>query len=112
VIAENLLLWGIASWAVTLLSVALLLIAIFLILLVLIQRGKGGGLAGAFGGAGGSSAFGTRAGDTFTRITIVVAAVWLLLIMIVIKTTQPQLTGDSDKTAFSSGTPEPVDSGQ
>ncbi|MDP6059564.1 MAG: preprotein translocase subunit SecG, partial [Pirellulaceae bacterium] len=46
------------------------LTALFLILLVLIQRGRGGGLAGAFGGAGGQSAFGTKAGDMFTRITI------------------------------------------
>jgi preprotein translocase subunit SecG len=53
--------------------------AIFLILLILIQRGKGGGLAGAFGGMGGQSAFGTKAGDTFTRITIGVAAFWIVL---------------------------------
>jgi preprotein translocase subunit SecG len=71
------------------LNVVLLLIGLFLILLVLIQKGKGGGLAGAFGGSGGSSAFGSRAGDTFTRITIYVAAVWILLIMITIKVVQP-----------------------
>ena len=59
----------------------------FLILLVLIQRGKGGGLAGAFGGVGGSSAFGSRAGDAFTRFTIIVAAIWILLIMLLVKIT-------------------------
>ncbi len=53
-----------------LLMVLLFVTAIFLIVLVLIQRGKGGGLAGAFGGMGGQSAFGTKAGDLFTRITI------------------------------------------
>jgi protein translocase SecG subunit len=74
---------------VGLFNLLILFIGLFLILLVLIQRGKGGGLAGAFGGAGGSSAFGSRAGDTFTRITIVVAAIWLLLIMLQIKLTQP-----------------------
>src|SRR3954449_1209040 len=52
--------------------------AVFLILLVLIQRGRGGGLAGAFGGMGGQSAFGTKAGDVFTRITVVVAVLWVL----------------------------------
>ena len=51
----------------------------FLILLVLVQRGRGGGLAGALGGMGGQSAFGTKAGDTFTRITIGVAAFWIVL---------------------------------
>jgi preprotein translocase subunit SecG len=55
------------------------LTAVFLILLVLVQRGRGGGLAGALGGMGGQSAFGTKAGDLFTRITIGVAAVWIVL---------------------------------
>src|SRR5215472_10791352 len=76
-------------WLVAILNVLLLLVGLFLILLILIQRGKGGGLAGAFGGTGGSSAFGSRAGDTFTRITIVAAAIWVLLIMITIKMVQP-----------------------
>ena len=57
----------------------LVVVAVFLILLILIQRGRGGGLAGAFGGMGGQSAFGTKAGDVFTRITIGTATVWILL---------------------------------
>jgi preprotein translocase subunit SecG len=61
------------------LNVFLLLLSLFLICLVLIQRGKGGGLAGAFGGVGGSSAFGTKAGDVFTRITIIAAGIWIAL---------------------------------
>ncbi|MFN4258041.1 MAG: preprotein translocase subunit SecG [Gemmataceae bacterium] len=68
-------------WTATL-NTLVIVVGLFLILIVLIQRGKGGGLAGAFGGVGGSSAFGSRAGDTFTRITIGVAAAWMLLIMI------------------------------
>lgn len=57
----------------------LMLAGIFLILLVLVQRGRGGGLAGAFGGMGGQSAFGTKAGDVFTKITAGAAVVWVLL---------------------------------
>lgn len=57
----------------------LIVVAIFLILLVLVQRGRGGGLAGALGGMGGSSAFGAKAGDVFTRVTIVAAFVWIVL---------------------------------
>ncbi len=67
-----------------LLNALLVLSSLFLICLVLIQRGKGGGLAGAFGGVGGSSAFGTKAGDVFTRVTIVVAAVWGILSMLLV----------------------------
>jgi preprotein translocase subunit SecG len=73
------------SWVPPLLMITLLLLSAFLIFVILLQKGKGGGLAGAFGGAGGSSAFGSRAGDTFTRITIYVALFWALLIMITIK---------------------------
>lgn len=54
-------------------------IAIFLILLVLVQRGRGGGLAGALGGMGGSSAFGAKAGDVFTKVTCVAAGIWIVL---------------------------------
>lgn len=86
---------GIRGWLPSVLNVVLLIVGLFLILLVLIQKGKGGGLAGAFGGSGGSSAFGSRAGDTFTRITIYVAAVWILLIMILIKMVQPTTAGPS-----------------
>ncbi len=75
-----------AFWA-GVVNILLLLIGIFLILVVLIQRGKGGGLSGAFGGAGGSSAFGSRAGDAFTRFTIIIASIWVLLIMLLVKLT-------------------------
>jgi preprotein translocase subunit SecG len=60
----------------------LVFMALFLVALVLIQRGRGGGLAGAFGGAGGQSAFGTKAGDLFTRITVAVAAMWIVLCIV------------------------------
>ena len=58
--------------------------ALFLILLVLVQRGRGGGLAGALGGMGGQSAFGTKAGDMFTRITVGVAAFWIVLCILAV----------------------------
>lgn len=67
-----------------LLGFLLVLTSLFLILLVLIQRGRGGGLSGAFGGAGGQSAFGTKAGDVFTRITVGVAAFWIGLCILAI----------------------------
>jgi preprotein translocase subunit SecG len=75
-------------WYSPVLNGLVLVLSIFMILLILIQRGKGGGLAGAFGGVGGSSAFGSRAGDIFTRVTLGVAAVWIILIMIQVKVVQ------------------------
>lgn len=60
-------------------QILLVLLSFVLILVVLLQRGRGGGLAGALGGAGGQSAFGTRAGDVFTKITVVIATLWFVL---------------------------------
>lgn len=57
----------------------LLGLSIFLMIVILLQRGRGGGLAGAFGGLGGQSAFGTKAGDVFTKVTIVVATLWVMV---------------------------------
>jgi preprotein translocase subunit SecG len=65
--------------------IPLLLLSIFLILVILVQRGRGGGLTGALGGMGGQSAFGTKAGDLFTRITIVLATIWVLLSLAALK---------------------------
>ncbi len=62
-----------------LLLTLLMLVSLFLMFVILLQRGRGGGLAGAFGGQGGQSAFGTRAGTVFTRITIVTAIIWVSL---------------------------------
>jgi preprotein translocase subunit SecG len=93
--------WSILS---PILNILVLIVGgLILIPLVLIQRGKGGGLAGAFGAAGGSSAFGSRAGDLFTRITLGVFGVWLLLIVLQVWAVQ--------KTGSSAGEPEPTFSG-
>lgn len=71
----------------------LVITACFLILIVLLQRGRGGGLAGALGGMGGQSAFGAKAGDLFTRITIGVAAFWILLCITAVKVLSTPGTG-------------------
>jgi preprotein translocase subunit SecG len=73
-------------------------VSVFLILLILIQRGKGGGLAGAFGGAGGQSAFGTKAGDMFTKVTAGTAILWIALCMSAtwyMGHSRPDLIGDN-----------------
>ncbi len=74
-----------AVWYSHLLNLVVIGLGLFLMLIVLIQRGKGGGLAGAFGGAGGSSPFGSRAADQFVKITLWLAGVWVLVIMIHVK---------------------------
>jgi preprotein translocase subunit SecG len=56
-----------------------IIVAVFLILLILIQKGRGGGLASAFGGAGGNTAFGSKTGDVLTWATSIVFGIFLLL---------------------------------
>jgi len=60
------------------LGVLFLVICFLLIVIVLLQKGKGGGLGAAFGGMG-ASAFGTKTGDVFTWVTIVLTGLFLLL---------------------------------
>jgi preprotein translocase subunit SecG len=60
-------------------TILLAISSLFLVALILVQRGRGEGLSGAFGSRGGQSAFGTKAGDVFTRITIGVAIAWVFL---------------------------------
>ena len=72
---------GVYFWTIVV-SIFVLIVTLLLMFIILIQRGKGGGLIGALGGVGGSSPFGSRAGDTFTKITLYLALVWGLLIVI------------------------------
>ena len=62
----------------TFLMTLFIIVCVLLIVVVLLQKGRGGGLGAAFGGLG-SSAFGTRVGDVFTWVTIVLTATFLLL---------------------------------
>jgi len=93
----------IAAFTQTLFMLLLGSVAVFLILLVLVQRGRGGGLAGALGGMGGSSAFGAKAGDVFTKVTVVAATVWIVLCIAASKMTPDEEsfldTGISSSTA-------------
>jgi len=60
----------------------LILVTIALIGLILIQRGKGGGLAGAFGGGGVEQAFGTHATTLAQKATWVLGALFMALTVI------------------------------
>lgn len=77
-------------------------VGVILIAVILLQRGRGGGLAGAFGGMGGQSAFGTKAGDLFTRITIVLATVWIVLGGVCVLATS---NARPDKSTFTNDSP-------
>ena len=99
-LVENSLLLSEFRFGLFVMEILLFMCSLFLIALVLVQRGKGGGLTGALGGMGGQSAFGSKAGDAFTKITIVTAAIWIFLCMMTIAVFNPppapQSTVNSD----------------
>lgn len=99
----------------------LILTCLFLIILVLLQRGRGGGLTGALGGTS-QSAFGAKAGDTFTWITVGAASFWIILCMVIILTVNQRkdfgegagggeatLSGDTDDDTTGSSDTDPSD---
>src|SRR3954467_9160805 len=94
------------SWGHYFFAISLTLLSLFMVLVILVQRGRGGGLTGALGGMGGQSAFGTKAGDLFTKITIGVAIVWVLSTMLIIKCVGSQShTGGLGSAKSSATTP-------
>jgi preprotein translocase subunit SecG len=66
-----------AQWYHTILAFMFAIIALLVIVVILLQRGRGVGLAGAFGGSGGATAFGAKTGDVLTWVTIIGAILLL-----------------------------------
>ncbi len=56
-----------------------LILSFLLIMLMLIQKGRGGGLTSAFGGAGGNTAFGSKTGDVLTWATSICFGLFIVL---------------------------------
>ena len=86
-------------------------ICLLLIVVILLQKGRGGGLAGAFGGAGGHSAFGAKTGDVFTWVTVALTAMFVTMAVIGNFTYVPDNPADEQPAAFS-GTDAPEEGGQ
>lgn len=67
----------------TILIIFYVFVCIALIIIVLVQSGKGEGLAGIFGAGGGSQTiFGARTGDVLTKATTVLAILFMLLSLV------------------------------
>jgi preprotein translocase subunit SecG len=58
----------------------------------LIQKGRGGGLSGAFGGAAASGILGSKTGDFLTWVTIVLVGVFLTLAVVMAKFYRPAVS--------------------
>jgi preprotein translocase subunit SecG len=79
------------SFIMKVLAVLFLLCSVALILVVLIQKGRGGGLSGAFGGAMASGILGSKTGDFLTWVTIVLVGIFLTLAVVMAKFYKPSV---------------------
>ncbi len=66
--------------------------AIALILVILVQKGKGGGLGGAFGGGMASGILGSKTGDFLTWFTIALVGLFLLLAVVMARFYKPSVS--------------------
>ena len=84
------------------------LACVFLVLVILLQSGKGGDVAAAFGGAGSQTAFGPRgAQKPLEKATIVAAVIFMLLALLF---SLPGVTGGRSVVGDPVETPTPTPS--
>ena len=66
--------------------------AVVLVLIILIQKGRGGGLSGVFGGGLASGILGSKTGDFLTWVTISMVGVFLMLAVVMAKFYKPTIS--------------------
>ena len=93
----------------TLLSILLLAGCVFLVFLVLSQDVKGGGLAGALGGAAVQSAFGGRSAESITKLTAWVALAFFVLVLMMGLIGRSSTIGLTDPDVEDAGVPTSTD---
>jgi preprotein translocase subunit SecG len=105
----------IGGWLTGILTLLFLLVCLLMALVILIQKPKGGGLAGAFGGAGSTGAvFGAKTGDVLTWVTIGCFAGFIILSMLLVRSVRsdaeamPTLRSVPTPTAPATPAPAPV----
>jgi preprotein translocase subunit SecG len=84
------------SFIMNVVAVLFVISCVSLVLIILIQKGRGGGLSGAFGGAMASGILGSKTGDFLTWVTITLVGVFLLLAVVMAKFYKPSAASDYD----------------
>ena len=90
------------------LALLFMLVCIILMLAILIQRPRGGGLSGAFGGSSNAQAvFGSKTGDALTWITVVLFAGFLILAILLTHMVRPSAADATPATPSPSNSSAP-----
>ncbi|MGA2323009.1 MAG: preprotein translocase subunit SecG [Sedimentisphaerales bacterium] len=88
-----------AGFIMNILAAIFVIGSVVLILVVLVQKGKGGGLSGAFAGGMASGILGSKTGDVLTWITISVASLFIIVALVLDKWWKPMTSGPESRTA-------------
>lgn len=80
------------GFAMKIVAALFVICAVVLILIILVQKGKGGGLSGAFGGGMASGLLGSKTGDFLTWVTIALASLFLVLLILMAKFYRPSIS--------------------
>ena len=85
------------SFIMNVVAVLFVTCCVSLVLMILIQKGRGGGLSGAFGGAmAGGGVLGSKTGDFLTWVTIGLVGLFLTLALVMAKFYKPSPASDYD----------------
>jgi preprotein translocase subunit SecG len=88
---------------ILILQILFVIVCLFLILVILLQSGKGGDVAAAFGGSGSQTAFGPRgAQKPLEKATVVAAMIFMLIALIF------SLPGIGTQTVVDESAPPPT----
>ena len=87
-----------AGLVMSILATIFVIGSVVLILVVLIQKGKGGGLSGAFAGGMASGILGSKTGDVLTWLTISVASLFIVVALVLDKWWRPSMSGPASRT--------------
>ena len=87
------------GFILNILAVIFVIGSVVLMLVVLIQKGKGGGLSGAFAGGMASGILGSKTGDVLTWITISVASLFIIVALVLDRWWRPAMNGPESQTA-------------
>ena len=87
-----------AGFMMNILAAIFVIGSVMLVLVVLIQKGKGGGLSGAFAGGMASGILGSKTGDVLTWVTISVASLFIIVALVLDKWWKPSTSGPESQT--------------
>lgn len=81
-----------AGLFMNLVAVLFVVCSVVLVLVVLMQKGRGGGLSAALGGAMASGLLGSKTGDFLTWVTIILVSVFLTLAVLMARFYKPTIS--------------------